>query len=78
MSTTYEFGVDGGLRGVGDDADEEEVVVADVLLLDGGCREGRLRNREKDGVRQQRSSPYSHRPRLAISRTPALGFFTTN
>ena len=42
MSTTYEFDVDGVVRGVGDDAVEEELVVAAELLLDGGCREGKV------------------------------------
>jgi hypothetical protein len=47
VSTTYEFDVDGVARDVGDDAVEEELVVAAELLLDGGCREGKLRNRAK-------------------------------
>jgi hypothetical protein len=50
MSITCEFDVDGVVRDVGDDAVEEELVVAAELLLDGGCREGKLRNRAKDGV----------------------------
>jgi hypothetical protein len=73
MGTSYEFNVDGGLRGVGDDAVEEELVVAAKLLLGGGCREGKLRNGAGvvledvfvgDALRR------GHRPRLAICHLP--------
>ena len=77
MSITYEFDVDGVVRDVGDDAVEEELVVAAELLLDGGCREGKLRNRAKDGVVLEDvlvgdALRRGHRPRLAILRLELL------
>ena len=77
MSITCEFDVDGVVRDVGDDAVEEELVVAAELLLDGGCREGKLRNRAKDGVVLEDvlvgdALRRGHRPRLAISRLELL------